>query len=341
MKVLKHFGWFYLFYFIIFPLRDFLTGGEWEELYKGYISFKSFWLESTTVLCFYAYAGLIHYVLTQYYKSESKKWLFLIPLTIIAPIVLRYFIQEFLSPILFGFSNYFGTVSSRYYFKDNLYYAIIFLLFGLCYFYFHYAQDQQRKQYELSIVNRKLHLDQLRSQMNGHFLFNTLNGLYALFQMKDDRAAPYLEKLNGLFQYSLYEPNRMVSLDKELKHLTSFIDLQSIRSAQSSFINIDISAEPSVKLPQFLLFPLVENAFKHGDLAREYDQAVLSITTTDSVLDIQCKNRKAQRNKDQIGGIGLQNVKERLDLLYAGQASIDIEEDFDYFTVRIKLPLYK
>ena len=203
-------------------------------------------------------------------------------------------------------------------------------------------QEKIRKELE----NQKLRaeLSYLKMQVNPHFLFNALNNIYSLaVSEKGKKTGDSIMKLSELLRYVLYEKEdaqNKVSLDKEIKHINSYIDLIKLRYDGDVFINFSIEGYPNGKrIAPLLLFPLIENASKHGILTDPQKPVDVELKVTDQSVHFSIHNYKNFDMKDQTGGIGIQNVHKRLDLLYGGKYNLDVKETDDQFFVDLQLPL--
>jgi LytS/YehU family sensor histidine kinase len=181
-------------------------------------------------------------------------------------------------------------------------------------------------------------------QVNPHFLFNALNNIYSLaVSEKGKKTGDSIMKLSELMRYVLYEKEddqNRVSLDKEIKHINSYIDLVKLRYEGDVYINFSIEGYPNGKrIAPLLLFPLIENASKHGILTDPGKPVDIELKVTDQFLDFSIHNFKNFDMKDQAGGIGIQNVQKRLDLLYGNKYKLDVKETDDKFFVDLQLPL--
>jgi two-component system LytT family sensor kinase len=177
----------------------------------------------------------------------------------------------------------------------------------------------------------------LRAQYHPHFLFNALNTIY--FQMDEDTegAKRSIEKFSELLRYQLYDQQQQVPIMQEIEYLQSFIELQKIRSSDKLKLKVDFDKKLNGQLVYPLLFlPLVENAFKFvgGDYKMEVEAKV-----TDGLIDFKVENSVPQLKEviKKTGGIGLENLKRRLDLLYPGKHSLSLENSGDHFKAELKL----
>lgn len=205
-----------------------------------------------------------------------------------------------------------------------------------------YKNEKIRKDLE----NQKLQaeLSFLKMQINPHFLFNALNNIYSLAVLeKTKRTGDNIMKLSELIRYMIYEKEDekyMVNLDKEISHINNFIDLQKLRHEGDTFIQFSIEGYTTDKrIPPLLLFPLIENSFKHGILQDGSKPVVIQLSLSDKYLSFSIHNYKNNYLKDHTGGIGLTNVRKRLTLLYPGKHKFDIHESAEEFSVELQLPL--
>lgn len=195
----------------------------------------------------------------------------------------------------------------------------------------------QQKQVEME-------LNLLKSQINPHFLFNVLNSIYALSLKKSEQTPGIVLKLADIMRYMLYETKQdKVALHKEIQVLQDYLDIEKVRlgaTAASVQLMVDGSAA-NYRVAPALLIPFVENAVKHGTdsmLAEAYINIHLIIK--ESSLIFHCVNNyKANLNTKKNGGIGLENVQKRLDLLYPGKHQLSIDAANNIFEVRLQLNL--
>jgi two-component system LytT family sensor kinase len=196
-------------------------------------------------------------------------------------------------------------------------------------------EDEQTKEQENERLKSELSF--LRSQISPHFMFNVLNSVVSLSRRKPEMVEPVVVKLSELMRYMIYETNdSIVPISKELTYLTSYIDLQKIRFGED--IQIDFKHEigpTSSSIEPMLLIPFVENAFKHGVGFIENPTIEIELTDTAKELSFRVANKKGglvNETKDESSGIGLANVKRRLELLYPNNHSLivsDSDTDFE------------
>jgi len=203
------------------------------------------------------------------------------------------------------------------------------------------------KQYSLNLEKEKLEaeLNFLKSQIQPHFLFNTLNNLYALTLKKSDKAPEMVIQLSNLLEYSLYSGKETeVELSEELKQLRGYIDLEKLRFGKRLKINTEITENIyGLLIAPLLLLPFVENSFKHGasnDLKSPFIDLKVSVKENHLIFSVS-NSYKSESGKfiDYKEGIGLKNVKRRLELLYLNKHSLEIVQKLDIFDVNLTLEL--
>jgi len=201
------------------------------------------------------------------------------------------------------------------------------------------------------LKNKKLRAELafLQSQVQPHFFFNTLNNLYYLTLTKSDKAPETVLKLSDLMSYVIYKGRqKQVSLLEEIGHIQDFIDLERLHYGASLEFNLNISGNVEEKyIPPLILQPCVENSFKHGVVD---DANILSIDidlkVEGNILSYSVENQrstaytKSQHKSSEHSGIGIQNTKRRLNLLYKNDYSIDIIQTDSKYQIKLKIPLY-
>lgn len=205
--------------------------------------------------------------------------------------------------------------------------------------------DQKMKE-AVQLQNEKLatELKFLKSQINPHFLFNSLNNIYTLTILKSDAAGENLLRLSEMLRYMIYDCNEeTVPLKKEIAYIRNYTDLKMLKDSQGMNVAIDLDeSRPELKVAPMLFIPFIENAFKHSkieDLDKGWIKIVLK--TGEKNIDFTVTNSVpgGSQPKDKIGGIGLDNVKRQLELLYPGKHHLDIHGEGDQFTAHLKIQL--
>lgn len=224
--------------------------------------------------------------------------------------------------------------------------SIIPLLYCLLYYAIARVNQYMKVSYEQQIklekmVNEQLtaELKFLKAQIHPHFLFNALNTIY--FQMDDNiKVAKYtVEKLSELLRYQLYDQSEKVSIGRELDYLRSYIDLQKVRMNEHLGLKVDIAPElKEQKIYPLLLLPLVENAFKYAGGA--YWIHIEASLMKEGSLFFKVVNAIPEyESKPRDGGIGIENLKRRLEILYSGKYVLELHKTEDHFEVILQVEL--
>jgi two-component system, LytTR family, sensor kinase len=185
-------------------------------------------------------------------------------------------------------------------------------------------------------------LNFLKSQIQPHFFFNTLNNLYSLTLQKSDKAPEVVLKLSELMSYMLYESNSTtVALSDEINYLRNYIDLEKLRFGNRLHITFEVSGDPTIiRIPPLLLILFVENSFKHGvrnNIGKTAISACLEINADH--LTFRIENPVSAVDPSASGGIGLKNVRRRLQLLYGDRYQLQINETANQYISVLKLPI--
>jgi len=198
----------------------------------------------------------------------------------------------------------------------------------------------------LAIINRQkeAQLQFLKGQINPHFLFNTLNNIYSLAVMRSEKTPKMVLQLSKLLRYVIYESKEeRVPLDKEVEQLKRFIDLYRLRSEREPEIRFRYDKKLNGKMIEpMVLIPLVENCFKHSDMAENpkgYLHIDLKLEGQRLIFRTMNTKNPYDNQKDAIGGVGLENILQRLELKYPGQYTLVTKDRLDEFEVLFTLNL--
>lgn len=196
------------------------------------------------------------------------------------------------------------------------------------------------------IANEKLQaeLSFLKAQINPHFLFNTLNNIYALASNQSEHTAAAVMKLSNIMRYVLTEAkNDLVPLEKEILFTSHYIELQKMRLTDKTQIDFTITGDQLGKqIAPLLLLPFVENAFKYGISTRECSPIHIQLDIREESLYFSISNHKhlnTMARMTENTGIGISNTKRRLDLLYPGRYELIITDKSNEFTVHLNIPV--
>ena len=195
---------------------------------------------------------------------------------------------------------------------------------------------------ELEHQHLESELQYLKYQLNPHFFMNTLNNIHALVDIDSEKAKRTIIELSKLMRYVLYEANKsQISLEREIQFLENYIALMKLRYTERLTICTDFPIiVPRVQIPPLLFISLLENAFKHGVSYREDSFIDVRIAQVDEGILFACKNSKHACTHDTYHGIGIENIKKRLHLLYGNNYTFTTtEDDTSYHVLLIPPPL--
>ncbi len=206
-------------------------------------------------------------------------------------------------------------------------------------FYFR-SRDDRKRMAELERQNLEQQLEYLRYQINPHFFMNTLNNIHALVEIDPAKAQETIVELSRMMRYVLYEGDkRGVTLSREMEFIRTYIKLMKLRYTDKVRITLDRPTElPDRTIPPLVLISFVENAFKHGISYRHDSFIEVRIEALDEKLCFACRNSKADTPNAEKGGVGLANVRRRLDLLYDHDYTLHIQDAEDVYTVELNIP---
>ncbi|ATP58559.1 hypothetical protein CPT03_19865 [Pedobacter ginsengisoli] len=199
----------------------------------------------------------------------------------------------------------------------------------------------ERTQRNLESEKKEMELQFLKSQLNPHFLFNSLNNIYSLAYQKSDKTADAILKLSEIMRYMIYESNdSWVSLSKEIEYVQSFIELQKLRFKDGAAVEFTMNGEiDNQQIVPLILISFVENAFKHGVANDPKNPIKINIIANQKILHFSITNKKNKYNKDEMGGVGLNNVERRLQLLYPDRYKLNIVNSATHYTSELMLDI--
>ena len=334
-KILIHFAfWIYMFNQVLLTIIMYSS--------KKYDPFEEITIYPiTSFITFYSF----YFIFGLFFTRKSK----------LLPVILLIAVIGILIPLRVGleffFWKYIGYshlkmsgplfITSGWWFNSLrlvIIYGIYALLIHLAIGWF----DTQKLKTELLLEKQSGELALLRSQINPHFLFNTLNNIYSLVYKKSDDAPEAVMKMSSIMRYMLYDATTdKVLLEKEIEYLKSFIELEKLRIRHKEFVELNITGNAEGRtIAPMLLIPFVENAFKHcsKNVTNPGIRITLSIEPDLFRFEVTNHNRKnITVTKDQVGGIGLTNIRRRLNLLYPGKHQLEISSENDMYNILLIL----
>ena len=227
--------------------------------------------------------------------------------------------------------------------RDILAVVVLILMFGAnlgIKEYFRGREDRRRLT-ELERQNLEQQLEYLRYQINPHFFMNTLNNIHALVDIDPEKAKGTIQELSKMMRFVLYEGNKEgVPLSRECDFIRHYITLMQLRYTDKVRITVDLPNEiPNRQVPPLILITFIENAFKHGVSYQHESFIEVKVSVEGDRLLFTCRNSKAEKPNDEKGGVGLANVRKRLDLLFKRDYTLHIHDEAQAYTVELNIPL--
>ena len=207
-----------------------------------------------------------------------------------------------------------------------------------------YAGSKEKETIQLQKEKLETELKFLKSQINPHFLFNTLNNIYSLTVLRAETAPEHLLRLSEILRYMLYDCTAdHVPIKKEIDYIRNYISLKMLKDSQGMNVKVDLDdSQPDLLIAPMLFIPFIENAFKHShveDLEKGWIRIRLKTGAQWVQFDIENSLPEGAYSKDRTGGIGLENVMRQLELIYPGQHTLAVGEQGDHFAVSLKIQL--
>jgi len=310
------------------------------DAYEDRIRFLRFWGYQIVLTAIYYYLNYLIFIPRILFRKKLALYVLTLFLVLGLMMIVTHFYREILHNL--------GIYKHR---EEGFDWKVVFiplypciLAFGISTFVRLTGQWMMGERHKQDLENEKLisELGFLKSQINPHFLFNTLNNICSLARKKSDETENALIKLSEIMRYMIDESKEdKVLLSKEIEYLNNYIELQRLRLSGKVKIEFTITGDPTTKMiDPLLLIPFVENAFKHGISYREEPLISISLKIHDSGLDFHIENTVFRSNGDRLPdepGIGLRNVRRRLDLLYPEKHDLRITEDGEKFRVDLTI----
>ena len=290
-------------------------------------------------------AGVTYWIigyLVPRYLFKSRYGLFLIYLlfTIIVSLdlelitVMFFLVYEKFQVLIYNTRDIYSLLAGTYF--------IVFLSAGIKLTEYWFNEQKRRQAAMKEKVETELKL--LKSQIHPHFLFNTLNNIYALTLQKSDQAPDAIIKLSELLDYLIYHgENEQAPLAKEIELIDHYMELEKLRYGNRLQASFKITGDPDkVMIAPVLLLPFVENAFKHGisqSRNKVWLKIRLEISNRSIIFHIENSKPGIPAKEGMPGGIGLENLKRRLEILYENRYSLEILDKKDIYTVHLNLKL--
>jgi two-component system, LytTR family, sensor kinase len=317
---------FWLMYILVGTVVDTLGNNQ------GVFTFNC-WLANVSNIYFISWilrSMFVFYIAFWYFERFfSVKNLFIHLLVSVAlaafGVMLRYFLNDIVIAPLIDNWNWGKGISLGVYFGRDFIFEIMLVLCGFLIKCIHdFFTNENLKTEKIT-----MELAYLKSQINPHFLFNTMNNLYGLSLSEPEKTPDVILKISEMMRYMLYESNEeRVPLSREIEYLNSYIELEKIRFEGDTFINFTIEGNINhAQIAPLLLISFVENIFKHGDVQNRNSPVEITLKVDSKQLIFRQMNKISVREKDKMGGVGRKNVERRLSLLYPNKHQLTVKNE--------------
>ena len=227
--------------------------------------------------------------------------------------------------------------------RDIVSTLVLFLMLGMnlgIKYYFKH-RDDKKKLIRLEKENLEQQLEYLKYQINPHFFMNTLNNIHALVDIDAEKAKSTILELSKMMRFVLYEGDKKgVPLTREFDFIRNYVTLMRLRYTDKVKITVDLPTQaPDRQIPPLMLITFIENAFKHGISYQHESFIDVKVGIEGTKLRFTCRNSKADKPNQEKGGVGLTNVKQRLNLLYDNNFTLNIQDEPDIYNVELLIPL--
>lgn len=323
-------------------ITDFGSGG-WKALYYAF-SLRGLRFDGV----FYFTSIIVYYINFTYIcpRYLSKKRILYFSLGFVGLLMLfaglRYFLDEIFFKFLTGINNYQGTaLDFQYYFFDNITFAIPPILYSSVIFLIFRFIEAQNQIMQLKLDHKKAELSFLKSQISPHFLFNTLNTFYSELIDVQPAVAKDIYKLSDLLRFVTYESGKeFIDLKKEIAFIKDYIYFYEKRFENELSLEFELEGvAENQTIASLVLMHFIENVFKHGVLTDKQDPARIEIRIEDTLISISTNNKIQQSVKYMEAGIGVENLKKRLDVIYEKSYKLHHVQDGNYFKAYLSIPI--
>ena len=210
------------------------------------------------------------------------------------------------------------------------------------YSFYRKERDNKKREIDLTHQNIEFEMKFLKTQINPHFLFNALNNIYALSIIKSERTPEMILKLSDMLRFTLYDSeSKKVKLKREIEYINGYVEFQKLKTDSDLNIRVDsANCNEEFMIEPMLLIPFIENSFKHGNIDNpKKGWLQVEVKTLGPILIFKVGNSMPSIaiNKDVVGGIGVENVRRRLDILYPGRYEMKIDKTDTEFGVYLQI----
>ncbi len=308
------------------------------------IFLQDFSIEAFVFIFFYFLLTIITFYLFYFFIAPrflKSKFIWFIPLFFILVLVFRFFIQEYVIYWFLNFENHKTYASVLDFIESNFINDFVPALGGSLLFLFEKSKRTEANALKLMNEKNESELSFLRSQINPHFLFNTLNFLYTKAFKTNEELANSILKLADVLRYTLKNSETgKVAIAEEIKLINDIIDLFKARFGEKCYVEFSLNGNDfSQQFEPLLLMPFVENAFKHGVYTQSENPIKFILNVEKGSLFFSVSNRVKHQHKDEVSGIGISNLKRRLALMYPKKHELSIYNSKTDYKATLKISL--
>lgn len=331
-----------LFWFIVYVFYTYFLGYGSSNV--EYVNLFSYFLMPITIAISYWFIIFLipKYLLTKKYKLFCLYTLYTLIISFTGIIFTILYAMVFL---LNENVEYTSPLTKTLPFIILGIYFIVLISVAIGLMWYTYKNNLKNEELKHKFTQTQLQLKEqeirfLKLQIHPHFLFNTLNTIYGLSLIKADQTPETILKLSNLLDYILYQVDKpLVLLSNEIKHLKDYINLEEIRFSDTLIVNFKIEIEDeSLEVPPMLFITFVENAFKHGSRPNGKLKVDINLNYSNKILYFEIIN-PSENSMNKSGGIGLENIKKRLKIIFPNKHILNINRDNKTFKVSLKLDL--
>lgn len=280
---------------------------------------KTLWFNASMIIARVGQFYFCYLLIYPLFLRKGKTWVLLlgILLAYLLFLLLRSSLEEVIYPLWLGFDNYYDGTSVGFYMVDNIYYGVPFIFFSAAIYFVQEAFTKKKQNDLLKREARQAELSFLKNQINPHFLYNSLNYIYSLAIPVSEQLSDAVLKLSDMMRYTLKEhPGGLVPIAQEWQYIQDYVSFFRMRFEPGFYVELQAHGTKEQRIPALLLIPFVENAFKHGATDNPKHPIRIHLEVNSKRLTFTVSNKVSNKQRDHSSGIGLANVKRRLQLIY-------------------------
>ncbi|MGV0756802.1 sensor histidine kinase [Empedobacter brevis] len=331
-----------LLYWISYIIFDYVSGGLMNiSIGKSFFGKSELFVFTMYIVQLFSIFIIYFFIAPKALKTiHWKSILIALFFSFATFIFIRYFIEQFMTNLLFNKVNYFEGTTISFYIYDNFHYGSFIVYTSLfIWITIHLIKTLQQNN-QIEKEKNEAEINFLKAQINPHFLFNTLNNIYSLVSVNSTHSLKAIENLSSIMRFTTYETNKnKIEIEREIDYINQYLDLEQIRYGEKFYVEKDFNLEnPKKLIHPYIISPLIENAIKHGVVKEKEHPIRINLKTDSSFLEISVSNKINQYQKDDTSGIGLTNLKRRLNHYFGNHYKFEIHNNSETFHIYLKIP---